>query len=38
MDDFLMVLIDAMKTVDGDRGSFLKVEEKVLDHKIKLRV
>lgn len=38
MNDFLMILIDAMKTVDGNRGSFEHVEEQVLDHKIKLRI
>ena len=38
MDDFLMVLIDAMETVDGNRGSYKVVEEMVLDQKIKLRV
>ena len=38
MDDFLMVLIEAMETVDGNRGSYKVVEEMALDQKIKLRV
>lgn len=38
MNDLLMILIDAMKTVDGNRGSYNQVEERVLDHKIKLRL
>ena len=38
MNDFLMILIEAMKTVDGNRGSFDHVEELVLDHKIKQKL
>lgn len=33
-----MVLIDAMETVDGNRGSYQVIEERVIDHKVKLKL
>jgi hypothetical protein len=38
MNDLLMVLISAMETVDGNRGSFQTIEELIIDNKVKLKL
>jgi hypothetical protein len=36
MDDFLMILIDALKTVDGNRGSIVQAYKSILKEKRRL--
>ena len=38
MNDLLMVLISAMETVDGNRGSFHTIEDIVIENKVMLKL
>jgi hypothetical protein len=37
MDDFLMILVDSLRTVDGNRGSQNAAETMILKHKQNLK-
>ena len=37
MDDFLMILIDGMKTVDGNKGSLITAQNHIIKQKQKMK-